>query len=113
MPFVVSAKSNSAAWPEIIRRGEGGRTIDGFACHLGRRRTRPSPVMESLAAQAGVKLAAHSSSAARHRRCSDLIAGTVPLGTMTWGAPRSGRSARRRGAAGGNFVGYSARRNFR
>ena len=80
--FVVSAKSEFRSMPEIVAAAKAGRGVDYVSPGVG---TLGHLLMESLAAQAGVKLQ-HIPHRGASQAMLDLVAGTVPLGTMTWGS---------------------------
>ena len=80
--FVVSAKSEFRSMAEIVAAAKAGRGIDFVSPGVG---TLGHLLMESLAAQAGVKLQ-HIPHRGASQAMLDLIGGTVPLGTMTWGS---------------------------
>ena len=80
--FVVSAKSEFRSMPEIVEAAKAGRGIDYVSPGVG---TLGHLLMELLAAQAGVKLQ-HIPHRGASQAMLDLVAGTVPLGTMTWGS---------------------------
>ena len=80
--FIVSAKSEYRSMADVIAAAKAGRGIDFVSPGVG---TLGHLLMESLAAQAGVKLQ-HIPHRGASQAVLDLVAGTVPLGTMTWGS---------------------------
>jgi tripartite-type tricarboxylate transporter receptor subunit TctC len=80
--FIVSAKSEYRSMADVINAAKAGRGIDFVSPGVG---TLGHLLMESLAMQAGVKLQ-HIPHRGASQAVLDLVAGTVPLGTMTWGS---------------------------
>jgi tripartite-type tricarboxylate transporter receptor subunit TctC len=84
--FLVSAKSASAAnWhalSDVVAAARGGTAIDYVSPGLG---TLGHLLMETVASTAGIKLQ-HIPHRGSSQAMIDLVAGMVPLGTMTWGS---------------------------
>jgi tripartite-type tricarboxylate transporter receptor subunit TctC len=80
--FIVSAKSEYRSMADVIAAAKAGKPIDFVSPGVG---TLGHLLMESLAAQTGVKLQ-HIPHRGSSQAMLDLVGGTVPLGTMTWGS---------------------------
>lgn len=80
--FVVSAKSNLHSLQDVIARGRTGIAVNYVSPGVG---TLGHLLMETMAEQAGIKLQ-HIPHRGSSQAMIDLVAGTVPLGTMTWGS---------------------------
>ena len=80
--FIVSAKSEFRSMAEVIAAAKAGKPIDFVSPGVG---TLGHLLMESLALQAGIKLQ-HIPHRGSSQAMLDLVGGTVPLGTMTWGS---------------------------
>lgn len=80
--FIVSAKTGFASLKDVIDAARGGKTIDYVTPGVG---TVGHLLMESFARAAGIKLQ-HIPHRGASQAMLDLVGGTVPLGTMTWGS---------------------------
>jgi tripartite-type tricarboxylate transporter receptor subunit TctC len=80
--FLVSAKSEFRSMAEVVAAAKAGRAVDFVSPGVG---TLGHLLMESLALQAGINLQ-HIPHRGSSQAMLDLVGGTVPLGTMTWGS---------------------------
>jgi tripartite-type tricarboxylate transporter receptor subunit TctC len=78
--FIVSARAGFGSLKAVVDAARGGKTIDYVTPGVG---TVGHLLMESFARAAGVKLQ-HIPHRGASQAMVDLIAGVVPLGTMTW-----------------------------
>jgi tripartite-type tricarboxylate transporter receptor subunit TctC len=80
--FIVSAKSPFRTLKEVVGAARAGTPINYVSPGLG---TVGHLLMESFARSAGIKLV-HIPHRGSSQAMIDLVAGNVPLGTMTWGS---------------------------
>jgi len=80
--FVVSAKSGLHSLQDVIALARTGATVNYVSPGVG---TLGHLLMETMAEQAGITLQ-HIPHRGSSQAMIDLVAGTVPLGTMTWGS---------------------------